>query len=475
MARKATSIRVAINIFAAACGCGGARSGAPQGNPPDAGGSGEVSLTAEAPEVFVGERARLTAIFEGDSASIDGLGAVESGRTIESAPLARTTRFTLRVRRGAGEITADAAVRAAYRNRFRALPDAPIGRGEHVAFPLAGAGALLAGGHSADEANVPDSDSSEVFDPASERTTAAAELPFTVEVPSTTGARLDDGTLLIVGASINTRLGHDVARAAAVLLPGASAFIRTGDTVVDHGFAFTGALVALGDGGALLSGGSSGLSPIGSAERFDAARGQWRAAANLLEPRLGHTATRLSDGRVLVAGGLQCCKSIPGGVTQFAAATAEIYDPVADEFSVTGPMAAARAFHQATLLADGRVLVTGGATEDFANPPVTAEIWNLKTGAFTPAGQLRGPRQGHAAILLNDGRVLVTGGTDPRTPGVGLEITEALDLSGNWAAGPLLQPAWSQSTALLLDDGKVLVFGGEDASGNPVARTLLFE
>ena len=199
-------------------------------------------------------------------------------------------------------------------------------------------------------------------------------------------------------------------------------------------------------------------------------------AADLLEARMAHSATRLSDGRVLVAGGLQCCKALPGGVTQFAAATAEIYDPATDRFSPTGPLAAARAFHQATLLGDGRVLVTGGASEDFASPPLGAEIWDPATGAFAPAGQLRAPRQGHAAVLLTDGRVLVVGGIDPRTQNDGIASSEIYSpASGAWAAGPELQPAWGLSTATLLDNGKVLVFGGETTSGDPVASARLFE
>ena len=67
--------------------------------------------------------------------------------------------------------------------------------------------------------------------------------------------------------------------------------------------------------------------------------------------RRGHTATRLSDGRVLIAGG----ESSSGALNQ-----AEIYDPASAMFSATGNMGTARADHTATLLSDGRVLLAGG-------------------------------------------------------------------------------------------------------------------
>jgi hypothetical protein len=64
----------------------------------------------------------------------------------------------------------------------------------------------------------------------------------------------------------------------------------------------------------------------------------------------------------------------------------------------------ARSFHTATLLSDGRVLVVGSA--DSGDP----EIWDPVTGEFDSAGRLDEPRGGHTATLLPDGRVLVAGG-----------------------------------------------------------------
>jgi hypothetical protein len=78
-------------------------------------------------------------------------------------------------------------------------------------------------------------------------------------------------------------------------------------------------------------------------------------------------------------------------------------------------MTSARENHTATLFPDGTVLIAGGQGKPFSNPPVntSAEIYDPATGAFTPTGDMTGPRELHAATLLLDGRVLLTGGYTP--------------------------------------------------------------
>src|SRR5688572_23157760 len=73
--------------------------------------------------------------------------------------------------------------------------------------------------------------------------------------------------------------------------------------------------------------------------------------SNMATERRGHTATRLPDGRVLIAGGENSTGALNGS---------EIFDPAAGTFSDAGNMSAARVDHSATLLADGRVLMAGG-------------------------------------------------------------------------------------------------------------------
>ncbi len=93
--------------------------------------------------------------------------------------------------------------------------------------------------------------------------------------------------------------------------------------------------------------------------------------------------------------------------------TASASDSLVDRFSPTGGMASPRISHSATLLFDGRVLVTGGF--DGSNPPrccvmASAELYNPATGRWSSAAGMAVDRRDHTATLLPDGKVLVTGG-----------------------------------------------------------------
>ena len=110
----------------------------------------------------------------------------------------------------------------------------------------------------------------------------------------------------------------------------------------------------LADGRVLVTGGGSLAAPF--SETYDPATEQWTIGENLLVGRRGHTGTLLADGRVLVAGGFVCCT----GNGQIFTDAAEIYDPTTGMFQLTAPLRQARGFHRATVLADGRVLLSGG-------------------------------------------------------------------------------------------------------------------
>lgn len=124
----------------------------------------------------------------------------------------------------------------------------------------------------------------------------------------------------------------------------------------------------------------------------------WTDAAVMSEARFGHSATRLDDGRVLVAGGRN--------EAQAALATAEIYDPRRNAWSPAGRLATGRQRHAATRLADGRVLVTGGVDRD-GTEIASAEIYDPATGSWRGAAPLRAAMAAHAATQLADGRVMV--------------------------------------------------------------------
>lgn len=135
------------------------------------------------------------------------------------------------------------------------------------------------------------------------------------------------GTWTLTGGLNNARHDHT-----ATLLPGDKVLVAGGYAVNTDN---TGPLLA-------------------SAEIYDSATGTWTTTGSLARARIDHTATLLPDNKVLVAGGYD--GNYPNGTL----ASAELFDPGSGTWSATGSMHTARQDHSATLLSDGTVLVAGG-------------------------------------------------------------------------------------------------------------------
>jgi hypothetical protein len=180
---------------------------------------------------------------------------------------------------------------------------------------------------------------------------------------------------------------------------------------------------------------------------------------SMQDEREGHTATLLLDGRVLITGGLGFIEGIDD---VFPQATAELYDPNTGTFSRTGAMSQARHLHRATLLSNGEVLITGGlspvAPADRIGQPTSAvEIYDPKTGAFTATGNMKTTRFEHTATALLNGRVLLAGGYTA-TAEVYDRVTGTFTTVGNMSA------ARAFHAATRLPDGRVLITGGDSGS-----------
>jgi N-acetylneuraminic acid mutarotase len=212
----------------------------------------------------------------------------------------------------------------------------------------------------------------------------------------------------------------------------------------------------LTDGRVLVAGGFQGRPHYGSlasSEIYDPLSETWASTGSMGTSRIEHTATRLLDGRVLVAGGFR--QEI--GMTQVLS-SAEIYDPASGTWAPTGSMGTARFEHTATLLPDGRVLVAGGFK---AGSIAGAEIYDPVSETWASTGSMGAARTRHSASLLSDGRVLVAGGAQYHPRYASLASAEIYDpVSETWASTGSMGSARSAHTASHLADGRVLVVGG---------------
>jgi hypothetical protein len=232
---------------------------------------------------------------------------------------------------------------------------------------------------------------------------------------------------------------------------------------------------ALPSGEAILIGGQSDEESLGSTEIFDPSLNEFRLGPSLRKSRRLHTATLLSNGNILVA----------GGYTGNARSTAYLYpygpyqlleceeiDPLGLKKTVVSSMKTPRELHTATRLADGRVLVTGGVWgEDTLN---TCEIYDPQSRTWTSIEPMVLPRTRHVATLLPDGRVLVIGGSvgkaieqiDREAVVNAYSSCEIYDpATGRWTLTDSMRwPRTSFMDALLLPNHKVLVAGGYGAA-----------
>jgi N-acetylneuraminic acid mutarotase len=242
--------------------------------------------------------------------------------------------------------------------------------------------------------------------------------------------------------------------------------------------------VRLNNGKVLVAGGAGEWTStpylrtvLTSAEIYDPDTGTWSASGNLNLPRRDHLATLLTDGRVLVTGGSDIGSLNFGGALN----TAELYDPATGAWKPTGTMNSPRILHTATLLPGGGVLVVGGFNSGVSSPFLrSAELYDPATGSWTPTDELINPRVAHTATLLHNGKVLVAGGVGPLGPsfdhgGDGVDTAELYDLvTGRWSATASLNTPRVIHTATLLPNGKVLAAGG-DSERNSVNSAELYD
>ena len=286
-----------------------------------------------------------------------------------------------------------------------------------------------------------------------------------------TATRLPNGKVLVAGGIRASFPGGNYAEdsmASAELYDPATQTWSSAGSMASERFDHTAAL--LPDGKVLVIAGRIFHYPsffdqtVADAEIYDPATNSWSPAGALARGRSQFAAAVLVGGKVLVAGGYG---PAAGGYMPHA----EIYDPTTNTWSSAGSMSAGRGFGPtATRLANGKVLVAGGYNDN--GLLATAELYDPAMNVWSPAASFSVARNNHAAELLPDGRVLIVGG-DPGP--VQTTSAQLYDPATNaWSAAGSLSIGSRNLSATLLASGNVIVVGGQGNS-NAGTRAEIFD
>ncbi len=380
-----------------------------------------------------------------------------SGREVRARLQAQDGRLALFVEAHQGEVLVDPA--------WAFLTAMSTVRYQHSATLLPNGKVLVAGGLTVND-SIPTA-SCELFDPIA-RTWSATGSLATARAAHTAVLLPATGRVLVAGGGTATAEWYD---------PTAGTWSNLWAMSSMRSFATA---TVLTDGRVLVAGGISNVYPpfptapttplVLATTEILAVNGTWSAGPALATARMRHTATLLPNGNVLVVGG--------ANGTGTALASAELVSYTAPTWTVSpaGNLTTMRVGHTATLATDGKVYVIGGFP-GLTTWPATLNIeaytpgTGTGTGAWTGAGALGQQRAFHSASLLPSGLVLVAGGFNGGT--IYLNSTEIYDPSTKGVPGGTPMPnSRSDHTATVLPSGAVLFTGGMTATGVTGAADL---
>lgn len=313
-----------------------------------------------------------------------------------------------------------------------------------------------------------------VYDPATDAWSLTQSMTAIRESPTAT--LLGSGQVLVTGGAPSG--GGPPALATTELYDPASNAWSAGPSMSTGRYQHTATLLT--NGKVLVAGGTDNAQGLGcsvaytSAELYDPTAGTWSAVASMTTGHFDHTATLLTNGTVLITGGYTCP---PGGGAEVATGDTEIYDPVADSWTVVGGLNTPRADHAMAQLPNGSVLVAGG------NGLASAEIYNPAATSWTVAASMSTVRSSHTLTVLPNGTVIAVAGLGTGGLPAYLASAEVYDpVANSWSPTGSLNFARYGHTATLLNNGVLLVTGGavqanpnvSDPFGNWQSSTELY-
>jgi len=342
-------------------------------------------------------------------------------------------------------------------------------RSEANANLLANGKVLIAGGRSNDGITT----SAELYDPSTGLFAATGDMVTMLAYRSS--ALLPGGKVLFAGGLVANDGNYIGTNTAEVYDSASSTFAATASFAPVgnyQGNRWAATATALTDGKVLVAGGTSQHFALSSAQLYDPVAATFAPTGNMIAQRVGHTATLLPSGKVLLAGGT------PGSSSPVNDSGAEIYNPGTGTFAITtGAMTSylnGRYGATATLLTDGKVLIAGG--QDYAgNVLVSAEVFDEGSGSFTATGNLGTARYAATASLLSNGKVLIAAGADPSNTDYSIASAELYDpATGMFSATASMLDARQDATATVLPGGRVLIAGGNNNDDAPLFTAELY-
>lgn len=320
-------------------------------------------------------------------------------------------------------------------------------RSMHIAELLPDGRVILIGGRSKGVSEWPIVHSRvEIFDPVTQEWTVTGELVDERQLPAV--IVFSDGKVLVAGGTDSSINPYNRAE---IWNPQTGQWTSAGKMKkrreIPQG-------IDLDDGRGLVAGGISKLfKHMTNVEAYDPVTDEWMELASTNEGRARFTLTKLQDGKILAVGG--------GALEGPWKNSAEVYDPAADTWTLTADLITGRAMHTATLLEDGRVLVVGGMGQGSGQGVslTSAEIYNPVTNEWSTAGNTQIARQDHVATLMKDGRVIVVGGVGGTLQS---EIYDPVD--GTWLLGPMTVEGRYRFAGVTLADGSILIIAGQSTT-----------